>query len=380
MSATVSAPVVSVQELDTVAAKKARRAVGRWLMIGVAMLVVQVALGGITRLTGSGLSIAEWKPILGAIPPMNDAEWNAAFDLYKQKASGQFIYQNSDFTLSDFKGIYFWEWMHREWARLIGIVFLVPFVVFLIRGYLKRWMVRPFVVLFVLGALQGLVGWLMVKSGLNENDVRVNHIRLAVHFMAAMMLVVYTWWFALQVRTPAAQSTFHRGLQQSTVAVIALLAVQMTWGAFTAGLRAAMAAPTWPRINGEWWLSNTSTFGRMAYSATRAATDHPLLVQAIHRTLGYLLFAAVIFWTVQAVRAARRTGSPALRRWAVWPAVLVVMQVVLGISSLLTSPQARYNGFGPFEAVAQAHQLVAVALLLALVAALAAVSRRKVAV
>lgn len=345
-------------------------------MLGVEMLVIQVLLGGITRLTGSGLSITEWKPILGAVPPMNAADWNVAFEKYKGIA--QYQYVNSDFTLSDFKGIYFWEWMHREWARLIGLVFLIPFVFFWIRGSLKRWMLRPFIILFLLGALQGLVGWIMVQSGLNDTDVRVSHIRLAVHFMAAMVLVVYTFWFALRVRVPAEERTNIPALNRSTAGLIALLTLQLIWGAFMAGLRAAPAAPTWPTINGEWIPSSTTQVGRTTYAGLHILTDNPLVVHFIHRTLGYLLVLLLIFWGLRAAKAARTAGAgTVLARWWRWPVVLVISQVVLGIVTVLLSPRARHNGFGPWEVVAQAHQLVAMALLLALVAVVFSTSTTK---
>ena len=344
-------------------------------MLGVAMLMVQVLLGGITRLTGSGLSIAEWKPIVNAIPPMNPGEWNAAFEKYKGIA--QYHYVNSDFSLSDFKGIYFWEWLHREWALFIAVVFLVPFVFFWRRGYLKRWMLQPFIILFLLGALQGLVGWIMVKSGLNDTDVRVSHIRLAIHFMAAMVLVVYTFWFALRVRVPVEDRVRNSRLNRSTVWLVALLSLQLIWGAFMAGLRAAPAAPTWPSINGEWLPSSITQYGRTAYSGLNILTDNPLIVHFIHRTLGYLLLLLLIFWAVRAARDARGTRSgTALARWWSWPVVLVTGQVVLGVVTVLFSPHAKHNGFGPWELIAQAHQLVAMALLLALVAVVFATSDR----
>lgn len=353
-----------------------QRAVGWWLMVGVAMLVIQVALGGITRLTGSGLSITEWKPILGAIPPMDEAGWSAAFEKYKGIA--QYQYVNSDFTLSDFKGIYFWEWLHREWARLIGVVFLIPFVFFWIRGYFKRWMLWPFIALFILGALQGLVGWIMVQSGLNDTDVRVSHIRLAAHFMAAMVLVVYTFWFALRVRVDEDQRAHNPAVRNVTVGLVILLTLQLIWGAFMAGLRAAPAAATWPTINGEWFPSSTTQFGRAGYTGMHILTDNPLVVHFIHRTLGYLLMALIIGWAIRAAKAAKVMGTDtALARWWRWPVVLVIGQVLLGIVTVLLSPKARHNGFGPWELVAQVHQLVAMALLLALMAVVFATSTTK---
>ena len=176
---------------------KKSNAVAIWLLVGVGMIIIQVLLGGITRLTGSGLSITEWKPILGAVPPMNEAAWLKAFEQYKQ--IGQYKQLNFEFTLSDFKFIYFWEWFHREWARLIGVVFFIPFVWFIIKKKIEKWMINPMVILFLLGILQALLGWIMVASGLNDENLYVDHIRLAIHFIAALGLLCYTLWFALML-------------------------------------------------------------------------------------------------------------------------------------------------------------------------------------
>src|SRR5919112_1674667 len=176
---------------------RSTRIVAKWIFLGVGMLIIQVLLGGITRLTGSGLSITEWKPIMGVMPPSGAAEWQQAFYQYQQIA--QYKYINEHFTISNFKFIFFWEWFHRLWARLIGVAFLIPFIYFLIKKYFKSWMVVPLVILFLLGALQGAIGWIMVQSGLNDNDVYVNHVRLAAHFMAAMILIAYALIFALEL-------------------------------------------------------------------------------------------------------------------------------------------------------------------------------------
>src|SRR5688500_13160180 len=174
------------------------RPVAVWLLVGVAMIIIQVLLGGITRLTGSGLSITEWKPIMGALPPMNEEEWNVAFEKYQQIA--QYKYVNFHFTLGDFKFIYFWEWFHRVWARLIGVVFIIPFIVFIIQKRFKKEMIRPLIILFLLGALQGLVGWIMVQSGLEDSELLyVSHYKLAIHFILALGLLCYTLWFAFDL-------------------------------------------------------------------------------------------------------------------------------------------------------------------------------------
>ena len=145
---------------------KKRRAVAYWLLTGVFMIIIQVLLGGVTRLTGSGLSITEWKPIMGAMPPMGDAAWNEAFEKYQQIA--QFKYINNHFTVDDFKFIFFWEWFHRLWARLLGVVFAVGFIYFIVKQYFDRQMIIPFIILFILGGVQGLIGWIMVASGLQR--------------------------------------------------------------------------------------------------------------------------------------------------------------------------------------------------------------------
>src|SRR5882724_9785858 len=147
------------------------RPVAIWVKTGVFMLLVQVILGGVTRLTGSGLSITEWNVVTGTVPPLNSTQWQDAFDKYRQ--TPQFQILNSGFTLHDFKFIFFWEWFHRFWARMLGIVFAIGFVFFFVKKYFDRQMIRPFVILFLLGGLQGLIGWLMVTSGLNDEHLYV---------------------------------------------------------------------------------------------------------------------------------------------------------------------------------------------------------------
>src|SRR6476469_253037 len=223
------------------------RPVAIWLLVGVGMILVQIILGGITRLTGSGLSITEWKPILGTIPPLTDSAWQTAFSHYKQIA--QFKHLNYDFTLSDFKFIYFWEWLHRLWGRLIGIVFLIPFVIFLVQRRFRADMVKPMLILFLLGGLQGAIGWIMVKSGLNDENLYVSHIRLAIHFITALGLLVYTYWFALPLLVTPGQKRVLPSSRNFLIWIIGLLVLQLIYGAFMAGLKAATAAPTWPSIN-----------------------------------------------------------------------------------------------------------------------------------
>jgi len=332
------------------------------------MIIIQVLLGGITRLTGSGLSITEWKPIMGALPPMNDHDWNIAFEKYKQIA--QYKYLNSSFTLSDFKSIFFWEWFHRLWARLIGVVFIIPFVIFLVQRRFKKEMVKPLLILFLLGALQGLVGWIMVQSGLEDSDLLyVSHYKLAIHFIFALGLLCYTLWFALQLLVPAHQITASKTLRSFTLWLISFLVVQLIYGAFMAGLKAATAAPTWPSMNGVWWPQNRHSYGDRHFAGISFLYDHPLMIHFIHRNLAYLVTLLVIAWTWKAYK----TGGTALFRQTRWmPLFLVLLQVILGILTVL-------NSINPDEFLwlAVAHQFIAMLLLLALFFMLYIIRSRK---
>lgn len=329
------------------------------------MIIVQIILGGITRLTDSGLSITEWKPILGTVPPLNDAEWNKAFDQYKGIA--QYKHLHSHFTLSDFKSIFFWEWFHRVWGRLIGIVFAIPFVIFLVQKRFSKEMITPMVVLFLLGGLQGAIGWIMVKSGLNNEDLYVSHIRLSIHFIAALGLLSYTFWFALQLLVRRAQRVAPSASRSWALGIIALLVVQLVYGAFMAGLKAAASAPTWPSINGDYLPANMGSHAGKTYSFFSALVNNPITVHFIHRNLAYLIFVLVLVWTL---RMAKAQGSKLFQSLKWLPLVITLVQVGLGIAAVLTSPYKVPQQWGTFEWNAQLHQFVAMLLLLSLVAVL----------
>ncbi|NDC40689.1 MAG: heme A synthase [Chitinophagia bacterium] len=336
-----------------VTATQSNRIVSAWLLTGVIMIIIQTLLGGVTRLTGSGLSITEWKPIMGALPPLNEADWNKAFDGYKQ--IGQYKYLNSDFTLHDFQFIFFWEWFHRLWARLLGVVFAIGFIYFLVKGYFKREMVRPLIILFLLGGMQGLIGWLMVQSGINNTDLFVNHTRLAIHFIAAMVLACYTLWFALQLLVPQEARITHTGLRNGTIGLLALLGLQLTYGAFMAGLKAAMTAHTWPGINGMWVPANL---------LQNSLINDRINVHFVHRTLAFLLVVSLAYWFMRAGKAAisnvwLNTGRKAT-------VTLVLLQAVLGIVTVISAPRMVWGKFGLYEILAESHQLVAMFLLMSL--------------
>ena len=300
-----------------------------WLLIGVAMIMIQVLLGGITRLTESGLSITEWNAITGTLSPLNTVEWQTEFDKYKN--TDQFRYIHADFTLNDFKFIFFWEWLHRFWARLLGIVFLIGFIYFLLKGKFKKEMIIPMIILFLLGALQGLVGWIMVKSGLVAERMFVGHIELATHFIAALVLLCYTFWVALSLLIPKEKLVINSILKKITITIICILVIQLIYGAFMSGLKAATTAPTWPDINGKiipdqlnrlspWWNN---------------LVDNKIAVQFIHRGIAYLLTIFVFIWWMKA----RKFKSNDLFNNTKWiPMFFILLQVVLGILTVIRSP------------------------------------------
>lgn len=339
---------------QTAELKQKSNAVAIWLLVGVGMIIVQVLLGGITRLTGSGLSITEWKPLLGAIPPLNEQDWLAAFEQYKK--IGQYKHINFEFTLSDFKFIYFWEWFHREWARLIALVFIVPFCWFLIKRKFRKEMINPMIILFLLGALQGLIGWIMVKSGLNDENLYVNHIRLAIHFISALGLLCYTFWFAMMLLVPVDQHVQSTSLKRLTLILLVVLVIQLVFGAFMAGLKAANFATTWPSINGEFIPSS------MMNDTLANLSNDPLAVHFIHRTLAYCITAFIIFWHIKAKKIS--PGMLFIKQRSL-PLILVILQVLLGILTVLFA-----NNNTALLWLGVAHQFTGMILLLVVVSLL----------
>lgn len=337
---------------------RSSKPVAIWLLVGVGMIVIQILLGGITRLTGSGLSITEWNVVTGTLPPMGEQQWMAEFEKYKH--TPQFGLLNFDFTLKDFKFIFFWEWFHRFWARLIGVVFAIPFIIFLFQHRFRPSMVKPMLILFLLGALQGAIGWIMVASGLTGDAIYVKPVNLALHFVFALGLLSYTFWFAMELLVPKDKLVINASAKKLTLGIIAVLVLQLIYGAFMAGHKAATAAPTWPDINGyivpPGMMSNDEGLLNLV--------DNRVLIHFIHRGLAYILLALVIWLTYKLYK----TSGPSLfnkTRW--WPLVLVAAQVLLGVLTVLTSLKIIPNQWGVFEWMAQLHQLVAMLLLLSLV-------------
>ena len=337
---------------------RSSKPVAIWLLIGVGMIIIQILIGGITRLTGSGLSITEWNVVTGTIPPLDHQDWIREFEKYKQ--TPQFSYLNADFTLKDFKFIFFWEWFHRFWARLIGIVFLIPFIIFIIQRRFTANMVRPMIILFLLGALQGAVGWIMVASGLTGDAIYVKPTRLALHFIFALGLLCYTFWFALELMVPKNKLVQDNQVRRYLWIILTVFTLQLVYGALMAGHKDATVAPTWPDINGQMVPMGMMSSG----NAFLDLLENKITIHFIHRGLAYLLLLLVI---LMSIRIAKIKGSLAFKRTRFIPLYLIILQMVLGIIAVLTSPTIIPNRWGTFEWMAQLHQLVAMFLLLSLV-------------
>jgi cytochrome c oxidase assembly protein subunit 15 len=339
----------------------ANRAVAYWVLAGTLMLFIQVLLGGITRLTGSGLSITEWNVITGAIPPLNASQWAVEFDKYKQ--TQQFRLLNADFTQSDFKFIFFWEWFHRLWARLVGLVFIFGFAWLLYKRKLKSEMISPLLILFFLGLLQAAIGWIMVASGLTGDAVYVTPAKLALHFIFAVVLISYAFWFSLKLLIPVSPIRNARVLRAFSVGLLVLLFIQLLYGALMAGNKAAAAAPTWPLINGDWipahmfrdspWLINL--------------IGNKISIHFIHRSLAYLILLGIGTWTLALFRSGIIRHQ---RTRLLLPLALSFLQVLLGILALFTSPGIVANHWVTFDWLALLHQLNGMLLLFSLIYAI----------
>lgn len=339
--------------------KSSHPAVALWLLIGVVMLLVQVILGGITRLTGSGLSITEWNVVTGTIPPLNDQQWLGEFQNYQQ--TPQYRLLNADFNLHEFKFIFFWEWFHRFWARMVGVVFLVGLAWLLIKHKMKKEMIRPMIILFLLGAMQGAIGWIMVKSGLTGDAIYVKPARLALHFVFALALICYTFWFFLVLRIPSKEIISHNKTHHLTWSILATIFIQLIFGALMAGHKAANAAPTWPTING-YWLPVAMFDGN---SFLRNLFENKIMIQFVHRLLAYLLLLLTGIWTFQVFEIKANSTLLMKSRWL--PVIMIFLQILLGITALLSSPGILPNHWVGFDWFAQSHQVMGMLFLLMMI-------------
>jgi cytochrome c oxidase assembly protein subunit 15 len=318
------------------------RRVATWLFICCGLVFAMVVLGGVTRLTGSGLSMVDWRPLMGWLPPLTAEEWQRTFEMYQQSPEYQKV--NSYMNVHDFKGIFWLEYLHRLLGRLIGLTFAVPFLYFAVRGYIARSDWPKYLLMFVLGGLQGVLGWYMVKSGLVD-DPRVSQYRLTAHLTSAFLIYAFMFWVALSLWYPRAGGARHAYFRRA-VAVTAIISLTIISGGFVAGLDAGMMYNTFPKMLGAWIPA-----GLMEQSPWWLNfLENRLTVQFDHRILAiFTLLYIVIYWF-----GARRAGLP--RRAAVASNALlhtVALQVVLGIATLLLVVPV---------ALAAAHQAVAMLL------------------
>jgi cytochrome c oxidase assembly protein subunit 15 len=329
------------------------RAVGVWLWCVAALVFAMVLVGGATRLTESGLSIVEWKPVTGVIPPLSEADWQAEFAKYK--TIPQYEQLNRGMSLDAFKAIYWWEWGHRLLGRVIGAAFLLPFLWFLWRRAFNRRTGIALAGIFALGAVQGGVGWWMVASGLTER-IRVSHYRLAFHLTLASTICVALVWAADRVASTSAPLPAGEGrgtprrLRWAAAALLALVILQIYLGALVAGLHAGLIYNTWPEINGSFIPSAADLL--FDQPLWRNLFENHLTVQFEHRMTAYALFALALFHAIDA----RRQGPGALATGAGFLGVAVLAQAGLGIMTLLFSV--------PIQ-LAVAHQAMALVVLTA---------------
>ena len=318
----------------------------RWWLIGVAALIaLMVLVGGATRLTESGLSIVEWKPVTGTLPPLTDAQWHDAFDGYKQIP--QYRELNAGMTLAEFKTIFWWEWSHRLLGRFIGVAYLLPFLFFLWRGALGTELKRRLWLIFGLGALQGAVGWWMVASGLTQRT-EVSQYRLAAHLILALVIFAAIVWTVRRMNAKPAVAAAPR-LKLFSQILLALTFLQIYFGALVAGLRAGRAYNTWPQIDGAFVPSADRLFFETPWWCN--LFDNLLTVQFEHRMTAYLLLAVALWYAVDAVRS-RAASAVIAGAW--WLAASVLVLAVLGILTLLNQV--------PID-LALSHQAVAIVVL-----------------
>jgi len=302
------------------------RAIRWWLIAVAALIVIMVLVGGATRLTESGLSIVEWKPVTGALPPLTEAQWAQAFDGYK--TIPQYRELNAGMSLAEFKTIFWWEWSHRLLGRVIGIAYLLPFLFFLWRGALGTELKRRLWLIFGLGALQGAVGWWMVASGLSER-IEVSQYRLATHLVLALLIFAGLVW-TLRRLTERPQAAATSRLKITSAVLLALTFVQLYFGALVAGLRAGRVYNTWPGIDG----ALIPSADRLLFETPwwRNLFDNTLTVQFEHRMTAYALLALALLHAIDAVRS--RAGR-AVIGGAWWLLAAITLQATLGVLTLL---------------------------------------------
>lgn len=307
---------------------KSNRAVVFWLLTGCFLIFIMVLVGGITRLTNSGLSMTDWKLVTDMIPPLTEEKWEVAFEKYKQFPEYQKINIHYDFTIEDYKFIYFWEWLHRLLGRLLGIVFIIPFLYFLIKKKFDPSTLRNCIILLALGALQGFLGWFMVKSGLIDHP-DVSHYRLALHLITAFITFAFCIWVALNLIYGEKKHPFIKLRNLLRVAWVVLI-IQIVWGAFVAGLGAGYLHNTWPLMNDGKFIHETVYIEQNPL--WKNFVEGKSGVQFVHRTLAYIVVGLMFYIAIISRRftldTTQRKGINAIM-------ILVSLQFILGIFTMV---------------------------------------------
>ena len=301
-----------------------------WLLSGCVLLFVMVTVGGITRLTNSGLSMTDWHLVTDTFPPLTEEKWNAAFEEYKKFPEYQKINIHNDFQLSDYKFIYFWEWFHRFIGRIIGIVFIIPFVYFWLKKRLDNATLKKCFILLGMGAFQGFLGWFMVKSGLIDNP-DVSHFRLSLHLTFAFITFAYTLWVALDLIYPE-KNTVIISLRNLARLTLAFLLIQIIYGGFVAGLNAGLIHNHWPLMSDGQFIHESVLLEKNSWLLR--LTEGKSGVQFVHRTVAYVVVGLILFLYFKS----KKYSLSVLQKKGLNTLVFVVfLQFVLGVFTLLYS-------------------------------------------
>ncbi|MBC8300074.1 MAG: COX15/CtaA family protein [Pelagibacterales bacterium] len=306
--------------------KRDNKKVIYWLFTGCALIFIMVVVGGITRLTHSGLSMPDYKLISGTIPPINDQQWQEAFELYKQYPEYQKL--NSNISLTEFKGIFFWEWLHRVIGRFIGLVFIIPFLYFIITRQLDKSTIKKTIILLILGGFQGFLGWYMVKSGLVDRP-DVSHYRLAAHLTTAFVTFAFTLWVALDLIFPI-KHTINKTYRNLIRIGLAILFIQIIYGAFVAGLDAGFIHNHWPMMSeGKFMHETVLTEKTPVYKNFIEGRSG---VQFVHRILAFIVVVSIVIIYIKGKKIAvsnyQLNGLNSLL-------ILVSLQSLLGVLAIL---------------------------------------------
>lgn len=305
-----------------------------WLVAGCILLFFQIFIGGITRITGSGLSITKWEIVTGTIPPLNESDWQEEYSLYQQTPQYQKI--NNELSMSKFKFIYFWEYFHRLWARLMGIIFLIPFVIFILKKWIDKWLLKQLAYVFVCAMLAAVFGWIMVASGLVDRPW-VNAYKLSLHLGIALLTYSVLLWTTFSVFEKKDWKVSNYKLRSLVRLLFIGILVQIFFGAIVSGMRASLYYPSWPDMNGSFIpavLFDSSSWTWENVINYDQNTFMPALIHVLHRNWGYFIYGFGIYTAIRILR------YPLRNHYYTWSVVLIVLlniQVLLGVLTLLNS-------------------------------------------